>query len=68
MDGVRLAWLIALVSAGWLLPVGAVRMLAYRSGDVDHTRGMRFVAIMALSGGAVAAVALVVLSIWLAAR
>lgn len=68
MDLVQAGWMASLVSAGWLLPVGAIRMLAYRTGEVDHTPGMRFVAVLALSLGAVAVVVFLVLSAVLLTR
>jgi len=51
-----------LVVTVWLLPVGVIRMLAYRSGEVDHTPGMRNLAIVALALGAVSAVTCLVLA------
>lgn len=55
-------WLASIAAAVWLLAVGAIRILAYRSGT-DRTAGMRGVAVMALSLGAVAAIAAVILSV-----
>lgn len=63
MDALQTAWGVSFVAAGWLLVVGAIRMIAYRSGEVDHTPGMRGVALFTLAGGAVAAVVFVVLTI-----
>lgn len=56
------SWIAAIVAAVWLLVVGAIRLLAYRSGT-DRTKGMRGVAVMALSLGAVAALIAVILSV-----
>ncbi|GAA4686867.1 hypothetical protein [Nocardioides nanhaiensis] len=42
------------------LPVGAWRLLAYRSGQVDHTPGMRNVAYLALTLAGVGLVGLAV--------
>ena len=56
-------WTGALVVAVVLIPVGAFRMLAYRSG-VDHTRGMYGVALLALGLGAVALAVLVTMTLW----
>lgn len=63
MGTLQFAWAASVVATAWFLAVGAIRMLAYRSGQVDHTPGMRNVAIMALSLGAVSAVCLVVFTV-----
>lgn len=68
MDSLQVAWAVSLVATGWFLAVGAIRMLAYRSGEVDHTPGMRLVATITLSLGLVSFLALVVLSIVIAQR
>lgn len=57
------AWAVSLVASGWLLGVGAIRLIAHRSGEVDHTRGMRNVANLALGLGALSAVTFVVLTV-----
>jgi hypothetical protein len=44
------------------LPGGAVRMIAYRSGEVDHTRTMRIAAYVAVALGAAGLVTLAVTS------
>ncbi|WP_313404499.1 hypothetical protein [Aeromicrobium sp.] len=51
------ALLATALATGWLLPMGVIRMLAYRSEEVDHTPGMRNVAILALTLGCLSAVA-----------
>lgn len=63
MSTLYAAWAATLVTAAWLLPIGAIRMLAYRSGEVDHAPGMRNVALMALGLGAVALIACVVITV-----
>ena len=67
MGTVETAWAISGVVAFLLLPVGAVRLVAYRSGEVDHTRALRSVAIVALSLGALALVVFLAMTIWLLA-
>lgn len=57
-----------LIATGWLLPMGMIRMLAYRSGEVDHTPGMRNIAVLALALGCVAAVACLTLAVIVATR
>lgn len=66
MDLQHAAWAVSLVAAGWFLPVGAWRMLAHRSGQVDHTPGMRMVAVLALGLGIVAVVSFLVLTVLIA--
>lgn len=61
-------WVACGVSAFLLLPVGAVRLLAYRSGEVDHTPALRAVAVFALVGGGVAFAGFLVLALVLAVR
>ena len=64
MTAAEAVWAASLVTAVVALPVGAIRMLAYRSGGVDHTRGMYGVALLALGLGAVALVVLVGMTLW----
>ncbi|AIY19370.1 hypothetical protein ACIRN4_02940 [Pimelobacter simplex] len=68
MDGLTFAWSIALIVTAGTLPAGVVRTLAYRSGEVDHTPGMRMVATVAMAVGTVGLVCLVALSVALLAR
>ncbi len=68
MSTLYAAWAATLVASGWLLGVGAIRLVAHRSGEVDHTRGMRNVAYLALGLGAVAAVSFVVLTVVITTR
>lgn len=56
------------VAAAWLLPVGFIRFLAYQSGGPDGTRGMRNIAILALSLGGIALVAAIVFAAMIAMR
>ncbi|HSE55318.1 MAG TPA: hypothetical protein VLB03_06265 [Nocardioidaceae bacterium] len=64
MGVLELVWAIAGICALLLLPVGAMRMVAYRSGEVDHTSALRTVAVMALGIGGAAFVVFLVLSVW----
>lgn len=62
------ALLATLITAGWLLPVGLIRVLAYRSGGPDSTPGMRKLAIFALGLGCVAIVAALIITSIIATR
>lgn len=68
MDTLTFWWAIALIVTAGALPVGIIRTLIYRSGDIDHTPTMRTVAIFAVALGLVGLVALVVLSLVIVAR
>jgi len=57
-----------LLGTVWLLPMGVIRMLAYKSAEVDHTPGMRKIAIMALTLGVVFAAATVTLAVVVSLR
>jgi hypothetical protein len=65
MSTMTVVWLGSAIAAFMLLPVGAIRLLAYRSGSVDHTPTMRAVALLALGLGTVALVLFAGLSVWL---
>jgi hypothetical protein len=68
MDPLVFAWVVALiVTVGGLFP-GAIRTLAYRSGQIDHTPTMRTAAIFAVALGLVGLVCLVALSVVLLTR
>lgn len=64
MSAVQIIWAVAGICALLLLPVGAFRMLAYRSGETDHTPALRFVALLALGLGALGFVVFLVLTAW----
>jgi hypothetical protein len=51
------------IAAFMLLPVGAVRLAAYRSGT-DHTPGMRAVALLALGLGGAALLVFAATAAW----
>jgi len=62
------AWGVALIVTLGALPVGILRTVVYRSGDIDHTPTMRTVAIFAMTLGLVGLVCLVALSVALVLR
>jgi hypothetical protein len=64
VDAASTLWLASAIAAFLLLPVGGVRMLAYRSGGPDHTPGMRGVALLALGLGTAALVVFAGLTVW----
>jgi hypothetical protein len=64
MSAAQVIWGISGICALLLLPVGAFRMLAYRSGEVDHTSTLRSVAVLALGLGALAFLVFAVLTAW----
>jgi hypothetical protein len=63
MTTLQAAWGAALIASLWFVPVATIRVLAYRSGEVDHTKGMRTVAVIATVGAVVSVGALVVLTL-----
>lgn len=44
MDPLFFAMGLAFLAALWFVPIGAIRLMAYRSKELDHTRGMQKVA------------------------
>jgi hypothetical protein len=56
MDPFYIAWALSFMAAMWFLPLGAFRLIIYRSGQVDHTPGMQKVARTILMIGVVALV------------
>jgi hypothetical protein len=64
MSAAQLVWAVSGIFAFLLLPVGAFRMLAYLSGEFDHTRGLRSVALLALGIGGAGLVVFLGLTIW----
>jgi glucose uptake protein GlcU len=64
MDTAQVLWAVGGIFALVLLPVGAFRMLAYKSGEVDHTPALRSVALLALGLGALGFVVFGVLTLW----
>lgn len=62
MDTLVVAWGAALVVTLFALPMGVVRILAYRSREIDHTRTMHIAAWVALGTGLLGLVALAALS------
>jgi hypothetical protein len=67
MSTTQVLWAVAGIIAFLLLPVGAIRMIAYRSREIDHTPTLRNVAVFALALGGAAFVLFIVLSIWFVA-
>jgi len=63
MGNLEIAWGVSIVVAGWFLPIGMIRMIAYRSGQVDHTRGMGRLAAVTLGTGVLAALVAVALTV-----
>lgn len=59
------AWAASLIVALGLLPVGLLRLVAYRSGGVDHTSGLHLVARLALAVGALALLVFIGVTAWL---
>lgn len=57
-------WAASGICAFLLLPVGAIRMVAYRSGEVDHTTALRSVALLALGLGTAALAVFAALTVW----
>ena len=64
MSGEGLIWAVSGICAFLLLPVGAIRMIAYRSGEVDHTPALRSVARLALGIGGAALLVFAGLTGW----
>ena len=64
MSAAGLVWAISGICALGLLPVGAIRMVAYRSGEVDHTPALHSVARLALGIGGAGFVVFVALTGW----
>jgi hypothetical protein len=64
MRTAQAAWAVAGIVAVLLLPVGAFRWVAYRSGETDHTPALRGVALMTLGIGGGGFVAFLALTAW----
>jgi hypothetical protein len=62
VSALQLAWDASLLVLLTALPMGAIRMIAYRSGEIDHSQTMLIAASVALSIGLVALLVLVVTS------
>ncbi len=68
MDPWWYAWGVALIVTVGALPAAAIRTLAYRSGDIDHTRTMRTAAVFAVTLGLVGLVTWIGLTVALLLR
>ncbi|MDP3966687.1 MAG: hypothetical protein Q8Q02_00280 [Nocardioides sp.] len=66
MSALEMVTVVAVIVTGMTLPAGVWRLAAYRSGQVDHTPGMRGVAFLALGMGIAGAVTLAVCVVLLA--
>jgi hypothetical protein len=65
MSGLQVAWGACLIVTLIALPMGVMRMLAYRSREIDHTSTMRTAAWFALGLGLLGLAGLVVVSVLL---
>jgi hypothetical protein len=65
MSGLEIWWVISFMAALWFVPVAAVRVLAYESYEVDHTRTMLIVAAIASVAALLSINSLVFLSVLL---
>jgi O-antigen/teichoic acid export membrane protein len=63
-----IAWGICLIVALGAFPQAVVRTIAYRSGEVDHTRTMRIAATVAVATCAAGSVGFAITSALLVAR
>jgi len=63
MNGLEIWWVISFMAALWFVPVAAVRVLAYESREIDHTRTMMIVAMIASACALLSVNSLVVLSV-----
>jgi uncharacterized membrane protein YhfC len=64
MGTAQAVWALCGIVALLLLPVGAFRWIAYRSGETDHTPALRDVALMALGIGGAAFAGFLGLTAW----
>ena len=65
MSSLEIWWVICFMAALWFVPVAAVRVLAYESHEVDHTRTMLIVAAIASVAALLSVNSLVFLSVLL---
>lgn len=68
MDLLYVAWGLSFLAALWFLPMGTIRLMVYRSKEIDHTRGMQKVARTILSIGIVALVLFAILTVVMMVR
>jgi len=68
MTTLEMITVVAVIVTGMMLPAGVWRLAAYRTGQVDHTRGMLGVALLALGLGVAGLVTLVVCVVLLATQ
>lgn len=65
MDTLEVLWGASLIVMVTALPMGLVRLVAYQSGQRDHTQTMLIAMLVALGTGLIGLVGLVVTSILL---
>ena len=65
MDTIQVLWGASLIIMVTALPMGLVRLVAYQSGETDHTQTMFIALLVALGTGLLGLVGLVVTSILL---
>jgi hypothetical protein len=65
MTGLQLVWARSLLVTLTALPVGLVRMVAYRSGEIDHQPTLLVAAMVGLALGLAGLVTLAVTSVLL---
>lgn len=63
MDVLYIAWGLTFMAALWFLPLGVIRLIIYRSREIDHTRGMQKVALTFVTIGVVALVLFGILTV-----
>ena len=68
MDTLEVLWGASLIIMLTALPMGLVRMVAYRSGERDHTETMLIALVVAMATGLLGLVGLVVTSFLLLVR
>jgi hypothetical protein len=65
MDTLEVLWGASLIIMITALPMGLVRLVAYRSGETDHTQTMLIALLVALGTGLLGLVGLVITSVLL---
>ncbi len=64
MSTAQVVWAVSLVVTLTTLPVGAIRMVIYRSGQIDHTPTLHRVAWLAVGLGSIALAVFVAMTLW----
>jgi hypothetical protein len=68
VSSAQIVWAVSFLVLLTTLPVGVMRMVIYRSGDIDHTPTHRLVAWLALTIAGVAFAVLVATTVWFVVR